>query len=383
MDFDPRIKKRMRQMLLFVALLFGSIFLYKGLMGFMIKRALSSNQNPLISVSAMKVEYSYWQPQLRASGSLRAIRGVEVTTELAGLVEMIYFTPGAFVEQNTVLVQLNAKSDLALLHSLEANAELARVTFLRDQAQYAVKAVSKQTLDTDAANLKSLLAQVDQQTAIVAKKTIRAPFTGRLGINKINPGQYVNPGDSIVMLQTLDPIYADFFMPQQALATIQVGQAVTITSDTYPGKTFEGRITTINPAVDVSTRNVEVEATIDNPQYDLAPGMFTTVTIDTGELQRYLTLPQAAISFNPYGELVYVIKETAQEKEEKPNLTVTQAFIETGDSRGDQIAILHGLKEGDQVVTSGQLKLKNGSRVVINNTVVPANNPNPQVLDEH
>jgi len=383
MDMNPQTKKRMIKMLILVGILFGCIFLYKAFISLMIKRSLASNATPTISVSAMRVDYSPWQPQITASGSLRAIRGVNVTTELAGLVATIYFTPGAFVEQDTVLVQLNANSDTALLHSLEANAELAKITYYRDKAQYRAQAVSKQTLDADAANLKSLLAQVAQQAATVAKKTIRAPFKGRLGISTINPGQYLNPGDSVVMLQTLDPIYADFYVPQQALAQVKVGQVVSVTSDTYPNKSFKGKITTINPAVDASTRNVMVEATIDNSQYELAPGMFAAVTVEVGTAERFLTLPQTAISFNPYGELVYVIKEGTADKNKQPVLTVTQKFVETGETRGDQVTILNGLKEGDRVVTSGQLKLKNGSRVAINNKVVPSDNPQPRAPNEH
>lgn len=384
MEHNPRMKGRMIKMLIFVGLLFGGIFAYKIFISLMIKKSITSNKAPLVTVSAMKAEYSDWQPQLKASGSLRAIRGVNVTTELAGMVATIYFTPGAFVEQNDILVQLNANSDIAFLHSLEANAELARITYERDKAQYWVKAISKQTLDADAANLKSLRAQVAQQAATVAKKTIRAPFKGRLGISAVNPGQYVNPGDSVTMLQTLDPIYADFYLPQQTLGQIKVGQAVTVTSDTYPGKEFKGKITTINPGVDVSTRNVGVEATIDNSKYELAPGMFAAVAVEVGSLEHYLTLPQTAISFNPYGELVYVIRESRPKKsEEKPVLTATQVFVETGDTRGDQIAILKGIKEGDLIVTSGQLKLKNGSRVAIDNSIVPSNSPNPKAPDEH
>jgi membrane fusion protein (multidrug efflux system) len=382
MDFDPQMKKRMRKMLILVGILFGLIFVYKGIMSLMFKYYILANGKHVVNVSAMEAKYETWQSQISATGSLRAIRGVNVTTELAGMVQTIYFTPGSSVEQSTLLVQLNASSDLALLHSLEANAELAKVTYLRDKAQYAVRAVSKQTLDADAANLKSLRAQVAQQAATVAKKTIRAPFAGRLGISAINPGQYLNPGDTIVMLQTIDPIYVDFFIPQQALAKIKVGQLVTVTTDTFPGKKFEGKITTINPAVDTSTRNVGVEATISNPQAELTPGMFASVLVDTAQPQRYLTLPQTAISFNPYGELVYIIKETGQDKK-GPILTVSQAFVITGETRGDQIAILKGLNEGEQVVTSGQLKLKNGSRVAINNSVVPPNNPSPSAPDEH
>lgn len=384
MAFDPRTRKRMIKMLIFVSLLFGGILAYKVFINHMMQKAIASNKDPVMTVSAMKVSYSPWQPQIMASGSLRAIRGVNVTAQLSGMVGTIYFTPGAFVEKDEPLVQQNANSDLATLHSLEANAELARITYERDKAQYWVKAVSKQTVDADRANLQSLRAQVASQAATVAKKTIRAPFTGRLGISAINPGQFLNPGDTIVMLQTLDPIYADFYVPQQKLGQLKLGQLVTVTTDAYPGKEYQGKITTINPGVDPATRNVGVEATIDNPQYELAPGMFASVMVNIGDEINYLTLPQSAISFNPYGELVYVIKETGQDDKKKSPLYIAhQVFVETGDARGDQIEVLKGIQEGDMIVTSGQVKLKNGSRVVINNSITPPNSPHPAAPDEH
>lgn len=380
---DELTKKRMKIMLICVGVLFGGILIYKVMMGLLLKHYMKQYSNPVIEVSTTKVGYQSWQPKLTASGSLRAIRGVNVTAQLAGMVKKIYFTPGAFTNENDILVQLNADDDIASLHALEANAELSKITYNRDKAQYNIKAISKATLDTDAANLKNITAQVAQQTAIVEKKTIRAPFAGRLGISQINPGQYVNPGDSIVMLQTLDPIYADFFVPQQDLAQLKVGMPVTVTSDAYPNKVFTGKITTMNPGVDVSTRNVEVEATISNPQYELAPGMFSTVEVTIGEAKRYLTLPQSAVSFNPYGTVVFHIKESGKDKNGKPILTAMQSFVTTGETRGDQVVILKGLVEGETVVTSGQLKLRNGSLVAINNKIVPPNNPAPDLPNEH
>ncbi len=379
---EAQTKKRMKIMLVGLGLLFGAIFIYK-LIGNLMLKYFMSHQSQVVTVSAMKVGYESWQPKLAASGSLRAIHGVNVTTELAGMVQTIYFKPGADVKQGDVLVQLNADNDIALLHSLQANAELAKVTYLRDVAQFKAEAVSKQVVDTDAANLKSLNAQVAQQAAIVVKKTIRAPFTGRLGINLVNLGQYVNPGDTIVMLQTLNPLYADFYMPQQALSRLRIGLAVHVTTDAFPNHVFEGKVTTINPGVDVGTRNVEVEATIDNPTFELAPGMFASVEVESGDPVQYLTLPQAAIAYNPYGSLVYILRETAKDWRGHSNLIASQAFVETGDARGDQVAITKGLKEGEMVVTSGQLKLKNGSQVTINNDVVPANSPTPELPNEH
>lgn len=376
------MKKRMRIMLICLGILFGGIFLYKVFVMIMIHRYFASRQQ-IVSISTMKVTYESWQQRLTASGSLRAIRGVNVTTELAGLVKIIYFNPGAFVDVGTVLVQLNADSDVALLHSLQAQAGLAKITYERDKAQYAVKAVSKQTLDTDIQNLKSLEAQVAQQSAIVEKKTIRAPFTGRLGISAINPGQYVNPGDKVVTLQTLDPIYADFYMPQQDLALLKLGQPVTVTADTFPGKTFTGKVTTIDPIVDPATRNVQVEATINNPRYELIPGMFASVEVIVGPPQKFLTVPQTAISYNPFGDIIYLVRSQGKDKKGKEILIAKQAFVITGQTRGDQVTVLKGIKEGDTIVTSGQLKLKNGSQVAVNNKIMPTNNPAPNLPNEY
>jgi membrane fusion protein (multidrug efflux system) len=372
-------KKPMFIMLAIVALLFGGIFGYKIMMGRIISHYMATMGAPPVYVSTMDVKYYNWQSQIKATASLRAVLGVNVTTELAAMVRTIYFTPGAIVKKGDLLVQLDIDPDTAQLHTLQANAELAAITYKRDTAQFKIHAISKATLDSDNANLKSALAQVAQQTAIIAQKTIRAPFSGRLGISAINPGQYINPGDKITMLQTLDPIHVDFYVPQESLASIKTGQSVKMTVDTFPDLKFNGTITTIDPAVDANVRNVLVEATIANPDFKLAPGMFSAVTVNTGTPVPYLTLPLNAVSFNPYGDIVYVIHETHSDKKNEPVLTVKEAFVITGEKRGNQVAILKGLKEGDKVVTSGQLKLKNGSVVIINNKITPENSPAPSI----
>lgn len=376
------MKKPMVVMLISVTIVFGSIFAYKTFVSHMTKKFFAS-LTKIVSVSTMRVTYTQWQSKLTAVGSLRAIRGVNVTTELAAMVQKIYFMPGAYVKEGTVLVQLNADADIATLHSLQANAALARITYNRDKIQYSFGAISKAVLDNDIGNLKSLNAQVAEQTATVIKKTIRAPFTGRLGISAVNPGQYINTGDMIVTLQTLDPIYIDFYLPQQTLSNLKVSLPVTVTSDAFLNQTFIGKITTINPLVDTGTRNVEVEATIRNPRLQLLPGMFASVAITTGKPNRYLTLPQTAISFNPYGDAVFLVRKKGTDKDGKPILIVNQAFVITGETRGEQIAILKGLKEGDVVVTSGQLKLKNGDRIAINNSVIQPNEPVTAPPNEH
>lgn len=376
-----QMTKPMRNMLIGVGALFAIVFGYKMFMGYMMKRYIAAHQSPTVYVSVIEADYSLWQPQIKASGSLRAVTGVNVTTELAGMVRTIAFKPGAMIKKGDLMVQLNIDADTAQLHALQANAELAKIIYKRDTAQYKIHAISKATLDTDEANLKSTQAQVENQQAIIGQKTIRAPFSGRLGISAVNPGQYLNPGDKVTMLQTLDPMYVDFYVPQQSIQELKVGQRVTMVVDAFPKKKFVGKLTTVNPGVDANVRNVQVEATMPNPKMILAPGMFASVKVDTGKPTNYLTLPQAAISFNPYGATVFIVKEKSKDEKGNPILVAQQAFVTTGDKRGDQIVILNGVNKGDKVVTSGQLKLQNGSLVAINNTITPTNEVAPKPVD--
>jgi membrane fusion protein, multidrug efflux system len=372
--------KRMAIMLITTGILFGGIFGYK------LVRAKTARSMaflpPPVSVTAMTAALQYWQPQLTAVGGLRSVRGVDVTSETAGLVHAIRFQPGDEVAAGQVLVELNADADVARLHELEVSAELARTTYDRDRKLFEAHAVSEAQFDTEAADLKYKRAQVAEQQAVVDKKTIRAPFAGRLGISTVNPGQYVNPGDRIVTLQALATLLADFSLPQQELAQVAKGMEVAITTDTYPGRTFAGRITTIDPKVDPATRNVQVEALVANPKRELVPGMYVTILLRTGKAQSYLTLPQTAVVYNPYGDTVYVIEESGKGPDNKPRLTAKQTFVTVGPVRGDQVAILTGIKEGDLVATTGQLKLKNNSPVTINNAIQPQNDAAPQPPDE-
>jgi membrane fusion protein (multidrug efflux system) len=371
--------KRMIIMLVAVGVVLGGVFGFKLFQGRMMKKYMSG-QMPPATVTAIKAGYQAWQPALRAVGSLRAVRGVDVTSEIAGLVRSLHFKSGDQVKEGQVLVELNADADKAQLASLKAAADLSQTTYDRDKKQFEIQSVSQATLDSEAADLKSKRAQVNQQQALVDKKTIRAPFAGKLGISTVNPGQYLNPGDKIVTLQSLDSLFIDFSLPQQELSQVKKGQAVVVKTDTYPGRTFNGRIMTINPKVDPETRNFQAEALIANANHELLPGMFVTIEVRSGEVKRYLTLPQTAVAYNPYGDTVFIIQEAAKGAGGKPVLTVKQSFITIGEKRGDQVAILTGLMEGETVVTSGQLKLRNGSSVIIDNSVQPSNEaaPNPQ-----
>jgi membrane fusion protein (multidrug efflux system) len=349
-----------------------------------IKQLIANSPKPgPQTVTAAVVSALEWQPQLSSVATVSAVHGVDISSEVAGQVRKVHFKSGQDVNAGDVLVELNADSDMAQLASLQAAAELAATTLKRDQGQLAVQGVSQAQVDGDAADLKSKNALLAQQQALVAKKIIHAPFSGRLGITTTNPGQYLNPGDKIVTLQAIDPVYLDFYLPQRQVGSLSNGQVVNVQSDAYENKLFQGRVTAISPKLDLATRNIQVQATIANPKNQLLPGMFANAMVDVGEKKHYLTLPLTAITFNPYGSTVFVVKPSAAKVGETAvpqpgaNLEVQQAFVTTGETRGDQVAITSGLKEGQMVVTSGQIKLKNGTPVVIDNSVQPANSPNP------
>ncbi len=372
--------KRMFIMLVVVGLVFGGIFGYKAFMGQMMMKYLGSMGKAPVSVSVVKAETASWQSELKAVGTLRAVRGVDIAGEVPGLVESVLFKSADEVTEGQVLVKLNTATDVAQLHALEAAADLAQSVYDRDRKQLEIQAVSQAVVDADSAELKSRRAQVAQQNAYIEKKIIKAPFTARLGIGTINPGQYLNPGEKIVTLQALDSLYADFYLPQQELARLVVGQDVSVVSDTYPDRMFIGKISAVNARVDENSRNIHVEARIANPTKELLPGMFVSVRVAVGREKEYLTLPQSAVVFNPYGETVYLIQEKPVVGS-KPMLTVRQVFITVGETRGDQTAVVKGVNPGDQVVTSGQIKLRNGAVVVINNKIQPANESRPSTVD--
>jgi membrane fusion protein (multidrug efflux system) len=258
---------------------------------------------------------------------------------------------------------------------------LNQITSDRDQKQFKILAVSQATLDTDAANLKNAQAQVAQQRAILDKKTLRAPFAGHLGIRAVDLGQYLGAGTVIVTLQALDPIFVDFFVPQQAIAQVSIGQTVTAKIDAFKDETFTGKITALNPRVDPSSRNVQVRATLKNADHRLIPGMYATIDIVTGEPKNYITLPQTAITYNPYGDTVYIVDSKAGDSSGKPQLIARQTFVTTGATRGDQVAVLKGVNEGDTIVTAGQIKLHNGSTVLIDNSITPTADAAPVPVD--
>jgi membrane fusion protein, multidrug efflux system len=373
------MRRRMTIMLFSTILLLGLIFGFNQLKTFMIKHFISGMGLPPATVSTMVIGRSEWQPKLTSVANVRAFRGVDLSPEIGGLVEFVAIKSGMDVQEGEILIKLNDASDVAQLNSLKAMADLAKVINERDRQQVAIQAISKNVFDTSKADAKSKQAQVAQQAALVAKKSLKAPFSGRVGIVMINPGQYVNPGDKLVTIQTLDPIFVDFNLPQSTAGQIAVGQEIMVTTDAFKDASFAGKITAISPKVDLNTRNIKVEAQLANPDKKILPGMFANVNIKVGKLESLLTLPQTAVTYNPYGSTVFLAKPTGKkDKQGNPTLEAQQVFVTTGSTRGDQVAILKGVEEGATVVTSGQLKLKNGTPLIINNTVQPANSPNPQ-----
>ena len=394
----------MKRWTILAVVIVAVILIIGGVKGCQVKQMMEGFKNaPLqkFTVSAAKVAYEDWQPQQAAVGSVRALRGADLSAEVAGIVDSIEFQSGDDVKAGQPLLQLRAADDVARLDSLRASADLAGSVHQRSVAQFEAKAISKAQLDSDTATLRSAKAQVAEQQALVNKKHVAAPFAGHLGIRQVDVGQYLQPGTKIVTLQTLDPIYVDFYLPQQALAQVKTGQAVSASSDTYPDESFSGTISAIDPKVDADTRNVQLRAELGNPEHKLLPGMFANVSVAIGGAARYLTLPQTAVAYNPYGQTVFVLvtqdqfkadqeaeakkigqADTGAQTQQGPpvpgdQLVAKQVFVTTGATRGDQVAILKGIKEGDQVVTSGQLKLRNGMPVDVDNAVQPTFDANP------
>ncbi|NDK37285.1 efflux RND transporter periplasmic adaptor subunit [Pseudoxanthomonas gei] len=383
-------RKRMIWMLLATLLIFGGVFGLKAVMSKGMNEFFDNMPQPASAITAYTARQEEWTDAQESVGTFVAINGTDVTTESAGVVKQLMFNAGQPVKAGTVLVQLNSANELAVLKSLDASARLAEVQSRRWRQLGKDKLVSQDEVEQRATNAASTRAQADAQRALIAQKTIRAPFDGVLGLRKVNLGQFVNPGDPIVSLQSLDPIYLDFSLPEQQMGAVAKGTRIRASVDALPGQDFEGTVTAVEPQVDVNTRNFKVQATVPNRDYRLSPGTFAHVGFDTGGASKVIVVPQTAISFNPYGNAVYVIskvKRGAGEKDMqgKPlagdKLVVTQRFVKTGATRGDLIAVTGGLKPGEQVATSGLLKLRNDAEVVINNKVLPTADARPEAVN--
>jgi len=331
-------------------------------------------QPPPEAVTTVVAAQERWPSTLDAIGTMAAVRGVTVSADLAGIVDEILFESGQSVQEGQVLVVLDTRQEQAQMAAAEAQRVLARLNFNRMQDLLDQKVVSKAEYDSATAESRQAEARVGEIRAAIERKTIRAPFTGILGIRQVNKGQYLAGGDPVVPLQALNPIYVNFGVPQQAIAQVHVGGGVHITTENLANVAFEGRIIAIDSVVDETTRNIRVQATLANPDGKLRPGMFVQTQMALGADQRVVALPASAVSYAPYGDSVFVVADMKDDKGHSYR-GVRQQFVKLGPARGDQIAVVSGVNPGEEVVTSGVFKLRNGAAVQINNSVKPGNNP--------
>lgn len=363
--------KRMLLMLLTMTLIVGGILGYKLFGRHMMNKAMAAQKPPPAVVATTEARETTWQPSLQAVGTFMPTQGIIVSAQLDGVVTKIAFEPGALVKEGDLLLQQDISTEVAQLANAEAAAELARLTLERAKQLRSQQTNSASELDVAQATFHQARANVATIQAAIDKKTIRAPFAGRLGIRQANLGQFLRSGAAIVPLQAFDPIYFNFALPQQNAAQVARGQAVSITVDAFPGQVFSGTINAINPGVDEATRTLELQATLRNEDGRLQPGMFGAASVQLGTTERIVTVPLAAIVYNPYGNAVYLVENAGADR----GLTVRQQFVQTGATRGNQVAILKGVAAGATVVTAGQLKLRNGSSIVVNNTIQPDDGP--------
>jgi len=336
---------------------------------------------PPTTVSSAVVKEEDWAPTLSAIGSVSAVQGAVVSAELGGVVAEIDFQSGGVAKKGDVLMRLDSSAEEAQLHTAEADLELAKANLERERDLAARKVVSKQELDTAQSTFGQKQGAVDNMRAFITKKQIRAPFDGMLGIRQVNVGQMINSGQQVVQLTALDRVYVDFALPQQNLPQLAAGYEARVHADSLPGREFKGKVTAINSMVDNVTRNISLQATFDNPDHELHPGMFVKVDVILPEKSKTLVIPGSAVSYAPYGNSVFVIDKKKDPKTGKESQSLRQAFVRIGEARGDFVAVTEGLKAGDVVVSTGVFKLRNGMPVVINNDLAPKPQLNPRPID--
>jgi membrane fusion protein (multidrug efflux system) len=340
----------------------------------------ASFQPPPEAVTTVVAKQEPWPATLNVIGTTAAVQGVTVSADLPGIVDRITFESGRFVREGEVLVRLDTRQEQAQLTAAEAQRDLARLNFERMQGLIKDGAISRAEYDLAAAEQKQTEARVGEIRAMIDRKTIRAPFSGTLGIRQVNLGQYLSAGDAVVPLQSLHPIYVNFGVPQQEAGQMRSGRSVRITTDTVSGVEFMGRISAIDSVVDEATRNVQVQATVPNPDGKLRPGMFVQTAVILGASRPVVALPASAISYAPFGDSVFIVSDL-KGPDGQTYRGVRQEFVKLGGGRGDQIAVVSGVKPGDEVVTSGVFKLRNGAAIVVNNKIQPGNNPAPKLGD--
>jgi membrane fusion protein (multidrug efflux system) len=367
-----------------IVLVLGALGVLGGIKFLQIQTLLAAAKSfaqPPESVSSAVVKEEKWQSTLSAIGSVTAAQGVTVTTEIAGLIREISFESGAVVAKGDLLVRLDTSSEEAQLRAIKAQVELARINLDRTKTLRDENMVPQADLDTADANMKQNQANADAIQALIDKKTIRAPFAGRLGIRQVNLGQYLDAGKPIVSLQSLTPIYADFSLPQQELARLKTGLRVRLGIDAFPERQFEGELTAINPDLDSTTRSIGLRATFENADASLRPGMYARVEVLLPEENNVLVVPLTSVLNDPYGESVYVIESKSAVPGATPSLTVRRQIIRTGTTRGDFVTVEAGLKVGDKIASSGVFKLRPGMSVNENNDITPKSSTTPRPAD--
>ena len=364
-----------------VAIYFGLGYYKVGqIMGFVQLAKSGAFAPPPTAVTTTVAEKTQWQPTLETIGTVVAINGVTISTDLAGIVCKLAFDSGCQVKAGDLLVQLNTDQEQAQLAQAEAQRDWTQITLTRNQDLLVKRTVSQSDFDSATAQFHQAQATVDQYKAVIARKTLRAPFAGIVGIRQVNLGQYLNTGDPVVTLQSFDPIYVNFSLPQQNLSQITVGQAVEITVDAYGDKLFKGRLTAINSLVDQNSRNVQIQATLPNSDTQLRPGMYAKVKVVLPETQEVVAIPTSSIHYAPYGDSVFIVSDL-KSQDGKTYKGVTEQFVKLGQSKGDLTAIVSGLKPGDEVVTSGVFRLRSGGAIIVNNKTTPGNDTSPKPTD--
>jgi len=371
--------KRMILMLVAAALLVGALGYFKLRQ---VQAAVKGGafQPPPSAVTTIVAKQETWPSTLSVVGTTAPVHGVTVSADLPGTVDTITFDSGSFVHEGDVLVKLDTRQERAQLSALEAQRDLAKINYDRTQQLVNEGVISRQEYDKSTAEQKQTEANVGEIKATIQRKTIRAPFSGILGIRQVNLGQYMSAGTAIVSLQALSPIYANFNVPQQVMSQMRPGQSVRISTDGASGHAYTGRVNALESTVDESTRNVQVQATLANADNKLRPGMFVQVEVGVGAERTLFPLPASAINYAPFGDSVYIVADL-KGPDGKTYRGVRQQFVKIAGARGDQIGIVSGLHPGDEVVTSGAFKLRNGAAVAVNNKIQPGNNPSPTPED--
>jgi membrane fusion protein (multidrug efflux system) len=379
---NARPRRRGRGVGIAIGLLVAILVFAFGIKALQIRKMMSTPMvMPPTTVSSATVKEEDWAPTLSAIGSISAVQGAVVSSELGGVVSQIAFENGGTAKKGDLLLQLDASAEEAQLKSAEADLELARSDLERSRELVGRKVISKAEIDAAESKFKQKEGSVDQMRSMIAKKTVRAPFDGQLGIRQVNVGQMINSGQQVVQLTSLDSLFADFALPQQYLGQLTPGLEVQVTTDALPGHVFPGKVTAINSMVDSSTRNITLQATLENPDHVLRPGMFAKAEVTLPEKHKALVVPGSAISYAPFGDSVFVIEKKKDEKTGKESQVIRQQFVRVGEARGDLVAIAQGLKAGETVVSTGVFKLRNGMTVTINNDLAPNPQVNPNPID--